>query len=128
VGVDDASDAGKALTNAEIRRWYLEQVSRIPALNREWLRQELSAKERAEKAWGIRHDARLQSRVMMADPAEIELLRQRDVALYGHPDGPTFESLVAKLRDAGLEDNAIYEAIIEGAYRTDSGINRSLGL
>lgn len=126
--MDDASDAEKAQTNAEIRQWYLELVSRIPALNREWLRRGLSAKERAEKAWSIRHDARLQSRAMMADAVEVELLRRRDAALYGHPDGPTFESLVDKLREAGLEDDAIYEAIIEGAYRTDSSINRSLGL
>ncbi|HKC62382.1 MAG TPA: hypothetical protein VKB86_02035 [Pyrinomonadaceae bacterium] len=118
----------KAKTNAEIRQWYLEQVFRIIELNKEWLEQGLSAKERAEKAWGIRRGARLQSRAMMADPTEVELLPQRDISLYGDPDGPTFEFLVEKLRKSGLEAGAIYEAIIEGAYRTDSGVNKLLGL
>lgn len=62
-------------------------------------------------AWRIRHRARLQARSMMADP-----------------DGPTFEFLVEKLIKAGLEGDAIYEAIIEGAYRTDTGINRLVEL
>lgn len=118
----------KAQTNAEIRQWYLEQVSRIFEFNKEWLEQGLSIKERAEKAWTIRHDTRLQARAMMADPAEVELLRQRDRALYGNPDGPTFEFLVEKLRQAGLERDALYEAIIEGAARTDSDINKLLRL
>ena len=65
---------------------------------------------------------------MMTDPAEVELLRQRDVLIYGNPDGPTFELLVEKLRRAGLEGDTIYEAIIEGAYRTDRGINKLSGL
>lgn len=79
-------------------------------------------------AWRVRHEARLQARSMMTDPAEVELLRARDMAISGNPDGPTFEFLVEKLREAGLEGNAIYEAVIEGAYRTDAGINKLLGL
>jgi hypothetical protein len=65
---------------------------------------------------------------MMAEPAEVELLRARDRAVYGSPDGPTFAFLVEQGRQAGLEDNAIYEAIIEGSYRTNTGITRRLGL
>jgi len=79
-------------------------------------------------AWRVRHEARLQARSMMTDQAEVELLRARDMAISGNTDGPTFEFLVQKLREAGLEGDAIYEAIIEGAHRTDAGINKLLGL
>jgi len=115
-------------TNAQIRQRYLEQVSAIPALNQQWLTEGLSARERAEKAWSIRYTARLEARAMMADLREVELLRARDMAIYGNPDGPTFEFLVEQGRRAGLEEQAIYEAIIEGSYRTNVGINRSFGL
>jgi hypothetical protein len=56
---------------------------------------------------------------MMADPREVDLLQARDVSQYGNPDGPTFEYLVQQLTNAGLEGDAVYEAIIEGSYRTD---------
>jgi hypothetical protein len=119
-------DESKAKTNAEIREWYLEQVARIPELNEQWLKQGLAARERAERAWRMRREFRLQARAMMADPAEVELLRQRDTAKYGNPDGPTLESLVTKLQEAGLKGDAVYEAVISGSYRTDAGINRKL--
>jgi len=63
---------------------------------------------------------------MMADPAEVELLRARDLALYGNTNGPTFAFLVEQGRRAGLTEPAIYEAIIEGAYRTNVGLNVGL--
>ncbi len=115
-------------TNAEIREWYLEHVGRIPELNKQWLAQGLSARGRAQAAWGIRHEARLAARALMADPVEVELLRARDMAIYGDPDGPAFEFLVEVLKEAGFEEQALYEAIIEGSYRTDAQVNRRLGL
>lgn len=120
------TDAPK--TNAEIRRWYLGQVARIPELNKQWLSQGLFVGERAEAAWSIRHEARLAARAMMADPVEVELLRARDIAEYGNPDGPTFEFLVERLKAVGLEGDAVYEAIIEGSYRTNAEVNGKLGL
>jgi len=120
--------ADKRKPNEEIRQWYVEQLSHIPELNRQWIAAGLSVRVRAERAWRIRHEARLEARAMMADPIEIELLRVRDIAVYGSPDGPTFEFLVEQGRRAGLEEKAIYEAIIDGSYRTDREINRRLGL
>lgn len=113
-------------TNAEIRKWYLEQVAQIPELNEQWLAQGLTAKERAKKSWQIRHDARLAGRAMMTDTEEVELLQARDIAEYGNQDGPTFEFLVEEWREAGLKGNAIYVAIIEGARRTNTGVNKKL--
>ena len=115
-------------TNAEIRRWYLELIGTIPEQNNEWIKQGLAARERAEAAWNIRREARLEARSMMADPEEAELLRQRDRVKYGNPTGPTFEFLVQRLKKAGLEGNAIYEAIIDNSYRTDAELNQKLGL
>jgi hypothetical protein len=118
----------EAKTNAEVRKWYLEQVSRIPELNKQWVSQGMAVEERAKEAWRIRRETRVRARAMMADPAEVELLRQRDITEYGHQDGPTFEFLVAKLKDEGLEGEAVYEAIIGGSYRMNTGVSRRLGI
>lgn len=115
-------------TNAEVRKWYLEQVALISDLNEQWLAQGFAVRQRAGMAWRIRHDARVQARAMMADPEEVELLRQRDIAEYGSPDGPTFEYLENRLQAEGLKGETVYEAIIEGSYRTDAGINKKLKL
>jgi hypothetical protein len=114
-------------TNAEIRKWYLEQVAQIPELNEQWLAQGLPTKERAKKSWQIRHNARLAARAMMADPEEVKILQARDVAEYGNPDEPAFEFLVQEWREAGLKGNAIYVAIIKGARRTNTGVSKKLG-
>lgn len=111
-------------TNAEIRQWYLQQTT----LNKDWIKQGLTARERAEAAWRIRHEARLRARSMMIDPVEVELLQARDMDKYGNPDGPTFEFLVERLKESGLEGEAIYETIIDNSYRTDAELNRKLGL
>jgi PII-like signaling protein len=65
---------------------------------------------------------------MMADSLEVELLRQRDIAQYGSPDGPTFRYLVKKLKKEGLEGNDLYEAIVEFVSSTNAGVNRRLGI
>lgn len=116
------------MTNAEIRQWYLERVASIPKLNHDWIQQGLTPKERAEAAWRIRHELRQKARSMMADPGEKELLRERDWVKYGNVEGPTFEFLVEKLSESGLEQDKIYEAIIDNSYRTDAELNKKLGL
>jgi len=61
---------------------------------------------------------------MMADPSEVELLKERDIAKFGTPDGPTLDFLIERLKHAGLEGDAIYEAIIDQSYRTDAELDR----
>jgi hypothetical protein len=112
-----------AMTNAEVRDWYNARVSTIPAQNQAWLAEGLSAEQRAQQAYAIRHDARIEARNMMPSNAEVAQLRARDQAKYGDPDGPTFEWLVDKNRSKGLEGDAIYEAIIESSSRTDEQTN-----
>jgi len=39
---------------------------------------------------------------MMENPDEIEDLRERDLRLYGNPDGPTFDQLAQEGYQRGL--------------------------
>ncbi|KIG14077.1 hypothetical protein DB30_07264 [Enhygromyxa salina] len=116
-----------AMTNAEVRDWYNAQVATIPEQNQAWLAEGLSAEQRAQKAYSIRHDARSEARNKMSNKAEVESLRARDQAKYGNPDGPTLEYLVDKNRGKGLEGDAVYEAIIESSSRTDEQTNKRFG-
>lgn len=126
--MEDASEEGKPRTNSEIRQWYLERVANIKELDQVWIRRGLSTRERAERAWRIRSEARRAARSMMPDKRERELLRARDMKKYGSPNGPSFEILMAHLRGAGLEGDDAYQAIIAGSFRTDRELNRLLGL
>ncbi len=122
-GIDDGQKS-----NAEIRQWYNDQVSVIPELNEQWTKERLGVKERARRAYGIRHDARIEARAMMQNKKEVEKLRKRDLKKYGNPDGPTFEYLVEKNRKKGLEGDEIYEGIISSSSRTNSKYNEKYGV
>jgi hypothetical protein len=111
------------MSNAEVRDWYNAQVATIPEQNQAWLAEGISTELRAERAYQIRHDARIEARNMMSSEVEVHQLRARDRAKYGNPDGPTFDYLVEKNRDKGLEGDAVYEAIIESSSRTDDKVN-----
>lgn len=110
-------------TDCEVRDWYNYQVVAIPAINKRWMQEGMSAEERAKHAYDIRHEARVNARFMMPDQAEVKLLRERDQQKYGHPDGPTFTDLVKKGRAKGSQDQQIYDDIIESSSRTDAGYN-----
>jgi hypothetical protein len=114
-------------TNSEIRQWYLDQLSQIAELNEQWAKNGVLLEKRAKMAWQFRHEKRLQARAMMQSETEKELLRNRDIAKYGTPDGPTFEFLIISLESDGLKGNDVFEAVIKGSYRTDDGINKMLG-
>ena len=114
-------------TNAEIRQWYIDQIATIPKLNKQWAREGLPLDVRAKMAWKFRHDRRREARAFMVDKGEVEMLRQRDIKLYRSPNGPTFRFLVKRLSGEGLSENEVFEAIIKGSYRTNAGVNKSLG-
>lgn len=93
---------GESKTNREIREWYFEQVARIRILNDQWTEEGLSVQVRAYRAWEIRHSSRVRARTMMGKERQIHLLQKRDLAKYGNPDGPTFDSLVENNEKLGL--------------------------
>ncbi|MBI1926505.1 hypothetical protein HYR99_19955 [Candidatus Poribacteria bacterium] len=119
--------AAGELRNKLIRKWYFKKVNKIPELNQKWLKQGRSARERARKAWEIRHKARLKARRMMKRE-EAEKLRSRDKERYGNPDGPTFEQIVKKYEDFGFEGNEVYEQIIQSSSRTNREVNQRFGM
>jgi hypothetical protein len=108
------------VTNREVRAWYRERINSISKLNPEWIAQGVSIEERAYRAWRIRHDARIEARAMMENPAEVEDLKERDRRLYGNPDGPTFDQLVRENRERGLAGDEVHERIIS-TWQTSSG-------
>lgn len=114
-------------TNKEIRQWYKDELSKIPELNEKWIAENVSLVNRAERAFEFRREKRLKAREMMKDQSEVERLRQRDIAKYGSPDGPTFGMLIDRLLASELTGNAVFEAIIKGSYRSNAGVDYSLG-
>lgn len=122
--VETLRASGISWTNGEIRAHYNRLVTAIGPANEKWTKEGLSSEERARQASAIRHDARIMSRAMMSDPAEVEDLRKRDMVKYGNPDGPTFDQLVERNREKGLTGDAVYEAVVESSQRTDPVINK----
>ncbi len=113
-----------ALTNREVREWYLQEVASIPALDQKWQADGLSLPDRARRAWEIRHRARVAARTLMTDPIEVDMLRRRDFAKYGNPDGPTFEQLFDQAKAKGLNDDEAYREILSSSTSTDNATNR----
>ena len=119
---------GTSWTNAEIRAHYLVLVAAIGPANAQWKLQGIEAEARAHRAFAIRHDARLTARAMMGDPRDVAALERRDQAKYGHTDGPREDELVAQETAKGLRGDAVFEAIVESAQRTNSAVNEWVGL
>lgn len=115
----------KPKTDAEIRQWYVDRVATIPVQNKKWLADGVGAETRARRAYTIRRDARIEARDMMQSRTAVIALRARDRVKYGNPNGPTFEYLVKKNKAKGLEGDAIYEAIVGSAKRTNKAVNKA---
>lgn len=121
-------EAGVTWSNRQIRALYLRELSTIPARDAAAKAAGEPIEARARRAYELRRRARIITRAMMSDPAEVEQLRARDLERYGHPDGPTFDGLVESAREKGRSGDAIYQSIIDSAQRTDRAVNRGLGL
>jgi len=120
--------SGVDWTDGEVRAFYVRRVAAIGPADAQRQKEGMPALERALRAFAMRRDARLLSRAMMKDPREVAALRQRDQEKYGDPDGPTFDSLVAHEQQKGLAGDAVYEAIVASAQRTDRALNEAFGL
>ena len=121
-----AGDALVKLPNTQVRKWYLDQTTMIALDNARWIREGIPLGERARRAHEIRHNARLSARAMMTNPAEVSMLRTRDMKKYGNPDGPTFDQLVKQHRENGHSLEGAYEEVISGSQRTNAAVNRKL--
>lgn len=125
---EPAEDEGNLVnipkTDCEIRIWYNYQVVAISRLNEKWEQDGLDLATRAQKAYELRHDARVNARFMMADQSAVKKLQERDMQKYGNPDGPTFDYLVKKVGKDGLSQQDIYQSIIESSSRTSPVFNK----
>jgi len=121
-------DAGLEYDGEEIRTHYLKLTERVERLNAQWVKEGMTAEQRARLAYDIRKNARTTCRAMDHRKAVVEALRARDVKKYGNPDGPTFEALEAKATALGLKGDAVYEEIASSSQRTDAATNASNGL
>ena len=106
-----------SLSNVEARRWYLEQEAKIPDM----IDKSLTLEEQAKQAFNLRNQFRTQARELMADRATAESLYKIDPNL-------TWEEIVRKQSEKGLEGDDIYKAIIESSQRSRKSVNKSLGL
>lgn len=104
-------------TNCEIHIWYNFQLVAIKKLNERWVKQGISLIERAERAFFIRREAKLNARYMMQDRFEVAALRDNDSKNYGDPNGPSFADLVAKAEEQGFSGSEIYENIIDNTAK-----------
>jgi hypothetical protein len=112
-------------TNCEIRIWYNYQIVAIAKINERWLANGVSLIDRAQRAYRLRHNARINGRFMMDDRFEVATLRDRDNKKYGDPDGPTFDYIVEGTRVKGFEGDGIYREIIKSSSRTNPVFNSS---
>lgn len=110
-------------TDCEIRIWYNYQIVAIGVINEKWKQDGLDLKTRSQKAYQIRHDARVNARFMMQDKTAVKTLQDRDQQKYGNPDGPTFEYLLKKNTDKGLSLEAAYQAIINSSSQANNKYN-----
>ena len=117
------ADAAGGQARCAIRQWYLQQLTVIDALDGELARQGVGLDQRARCAYSIRHEARLEARARMPSHLALTLLRLRDLVTYGHPDGPSFESLL----DPADLDGA-YRRLIETAASTNARVDQSCEL
>jgi len=116
-------DIKTPITDCEIRIWYNYQVVAIKKINEKWKADGLALKVRAEMAYELRHQARMNARFMMQDKAAVKKLQERDQEKYGNPNGPTFDYLIKKIMKKGKSMDEAYEGIIESSGRTSKVYN-----
>jgi filamentous hemagglutinin len=102
------------LNNIEARRWYHQELARIPRR----IDRSHPLEQQARQAYRLRHDAQIQARRAMQD-------RRSATAL---PEPRTWEALVARYRAAGLSGDAVWQAILDAASRAGRTIDEAAGL
>lgn len=110
-------------TSCEIRKWYNYQVVAISIINKRWIEQGISLRDRAKQAYTLRHNARINARFMMKDKATVKKFEVRDYQKYGNRNGPTFSYLVDKLKAKGIVGEEGYREIIKSSSRTSPNYN-----
>lgn len=104
--------------NTDVRKWYIDSVSRIP----DSIDPSLPMYEKALKAFEARNRIRTQARNMMAD----EETRKK---LEKERPNKTFEELIqSKMKRKGMTREEAIADIYETATKTNADVNKELGL
>lgn len=106
------------LSNIDVRKKYIEEVSQIP----DNIDKDLPIEERAKKAFELRNRIRTEARELMAD----EETRER---LDIYKPNKTFEELVvSKMERKGMTREEAIQDVYETATKTNADVNRELGI
>jgi len=126
--VIDGRHRGAERSAAAIRRRYLELTAAIPPADQGWAAAGLPTCDRARRAFAMRRDARLTCRALMESRLELLLLQLRDLWVHASPNGPSFESLLERMRRRGREGEDACAAILASSTRSNARVNRLLGV
>lgn len=113
-----ANSSTMKLGNTEVRKWYIDRVSKIT----DGIDKTLPIEEQARQAFEARNRIRTEARNMMADEATRKKLEVE------RPN-KTFEELIeSKMKRKGMTREEAIEDIYKTATRTNVDVNRELGL
>ena len=104
--------------NKEVRKQYLEEVSKI----KEKIDSNLPIEEQARQAFEARNAARDKARKMMKDKEALKKLEKE------HPN-KTFEELIEdKMKRKGMTREEAIQDIYDTSTKTNENVNKELGL
>lgn len=122
--VNSVSTSGAAkgdiikLNNQDVRKWYIDEVSKIT----EGIDKSLPIEQQARQAFEARNAVRTKARDMMADQETRKKLDKE------HPN-KTFEELIkSKMKRKGMTREEAIKDIYDTATKTNEDINKELGL
>lgn len=106
------------LGNTEVRRWYVDRVSKIA----EGIDKSLPMEDQARQAFEARNRLRTEARNMMADEETRKMLD------FLRPN-KTFEELVeSKMKRKGLTREEAIQDVYDTATKTNADVNKELGI
>ena len=106
-----------SLSNAEARRWYLNQEAGI----RNAIDTSRSLEQQARQAFELRNQIRTRARELMRDQRLADSLRRSD-------RNQTWEQVVERYKRRGFSGDALWEEIIDASMRSRASVNQSLGM
>ena len=117
--IENAEKDGKVKwDNVNVRKWYIDRVTKIP----DDIDMTLPMEERAYLAFEARNNIRKEARDLMAD----EKTRQK---LDAERPNKTFEELIeSKMKRKGMTREEAIEDIYMTATKTNESVNKELGI
>ena len=106
------------MNNEDVRKWYVEEVSKIA----DNIDKNLPFEQQAAQAFKIRNATRKAARSLMADTTMKEKLNKE------HPSKTFEELLESKMKRKGMTREEAIADILKTSTKTNEDINRELGI